>query len=406
MSDSLLLQDLWLAGISYKKSDAAIRGTFAVSPAQYQQLLASAANFGVRECFLVSTCNRTEIYGVAASAKQLLDLFFSVCNGGRAQFLETAYVCQGEKAAQHLFEVGAGLDSQILGDFEILGQIKAAIKVARDEGKVGAFTDRLINCVLKSSKAIKTNTQLSGGTVSVSFAAIQYIRNSITDIANRRIAVVGAGKIGRTTCKNLVHYLGTSNITVINRTEEVAAGLATDLQLQYAPYGELHQVLADMDIVIVSTGAPEPIIGCHNIGSKPKLIFDLSVPCNVDVAVAALPGITLVNVDELSRIKDETLEARRQEVPAALAIIQEHIVEFKEWLVARKYVPVLKEVKSRLLELSVVSVSVNGGFSPCAAQGQEVVQQVINNMAAKMRRKHTPGCHYIEAINDYFAHHE
>jgi glutamyl-tRNA reductase len=133
----------------------------------------------------------------------------------------------------HVFEVGAGLDSQIFGDYEIVGQIKLAVKFAKERGFVGAFTERLINCVLQASKSIKNQTELSGGTVSVSFAAVQYIREQVTDL-HQTILLLGVGKIGRNTCKNLVDYLGTKNITLINRSPEKAEELAIELGLRAA----------------------------------------------------------------------------------------------------------------------------------------------------------------------------
>src|SRR5215213_8718566 len=191
-----------IAGINYKKTDADVRGQFAVNNHQYAQLLQQAGKIGLTELFVVYTCNRTEIYGFAQEPQQLTKLLCSVTEGSEETFNRLAYIKNGKEAVQHLMDVGAGLDSQILGDYEIVAQIKQAAKFSKEHGMMGAFTERLVNSMLQCSKAIKNQTELSGGTVSVSFAAVQYIREKITDVASKKILLIGVGKIGRNTCKN------------------------------------------------------------------------------------------------------------------------------------------------------------------------------------------------------------
>src|SRR5271170_173668 len=185
------ISGFFVVGINYKKTDAAIRGQFAIGNEQYEKMLALAPSFNLTELFVLSTCNRTEIYGFADNSAHLAGLLCTQASGELGAFLEMAYIRKGVAAVTHLFEVGAGLDSQILGDYEIVGQIKQAVKFARDRQNIGPFLDRLVNCVLQASKAIKNQTALSGGTVSVSFAAIQYIRERISEPGNKNILVIG-----------------------------------------------------------------------------------------------------------------------------------------------------------------------------------------------------------------------
>ena len=191
-----------------------------------------APQYGIKELFVLSTCNRTEIYGFAENAANLCELLCTQTQGSLANFIEMSYIKNGRQAIEHLFDVAAGLDSQILGDYEIIGQIKQSVKFSKQNNFIGAYLERMVNGVLQSSKAIKNTTELSGGTVSVSFAAIQYIKEHITNLADKKILLLGTGKIGRNTCKNLVDYLQTKNITLINRTETKAAELATELGLK------------------------------------------------------------------------------------------------------------------------------------------------------------------------------
>lgn len=402
------LSTFFLAGINYKKTDANLRGQYAINSDQYATLISLAPLYGVKEFFVLSTCNRTEIYGFAENASSLPDLLCTQTHGSPDTFMEMAYVKKGNNAIEHLFSVAAGLDSQILGDYEIVGQIKRAVKVSKEHNFIGPYMERMVNAVLQSSKLIRTTTALSGGTVSVSFAAVQYIKEKVSNIADKKILLLGTGKIGRNTCKNLVDYLETKNITLINRTEDKAAILATELGLNYASLEELPKYIRESDIILVATNSPEPVIlKSHIANSGDKLIIDLSIPYNVEESAQQLPNITLVNVDELSKIKDETLHKRIAEIPKAKAIIANHINEFLDWHEMRKNVPVLKAVKHKLQGMHNCNLYINYSArqTPVIAyiNAEEKIQKVINGMAIKMRNQNQRGCNYIEAINEYIA---
>jgi glutamyl-tRNA reductase len=396
------ISKFWVAGINYKKTDAAIRGLFAIQHDQYSRILEEAQTNNLTELFVLSTCNRTEIYGFADTSSQLIDLICSQTTGSKEIFLESAYIKNGHEAIEHLFNVSAGLDSQILGDYEIIGQIKAAAKFAKTFGCINILMERMINTVLQSSKAIKNQTQLSGGTVSVSFAAVRYIRKHFKNINGKQILLLGTGKIGKNTCKNLVDYLKTKNITLINRTEEKALELAKEMGLKHASLHELPLYISKSDIVLVATDSAQPVIlSSHLENQGDKLIIDLSIPYNVEEKAQQLSNVTLVNVDELSKLNDETLARRKAEIPKAKQIIAGHIADFMEWYEMRKHVPVLKAVKSKLKEIHN-----NPLFIPLynnATHTEEKIQKVINGMAFKMKTVNQKGCHYIEAINEFIA---
>jgi len=403
------LSTFFVAGINYKKTDAALRGRFAINTDQYANILTLAASYGLNELFVISTCNRTEIYGFTESAARLCQLLCTQTEGSVETFTEIAYIKNGKDAIQHLFDVAAGLDSQILGDYEILGQLKTAVKFAREQHCIGAYLDRMISTVLQASKLIKTNTELSGGTVSVSFAAIQFIKEHVADIPQKKILLIGTGKIGRNTCKNLVDYLETKNITLINRTTSKAAELAGELGLQYAPVEALEQHVADADIILVATNSAEPVIlESHVAEQGNKIIIDLSIPCNVETAAQELHNTTFINVDDLSKIKDATLHKREAEVPKAKAIISEQIFEFLEWHEMRKNVPALKSIKNKLramhnCNLYISYVARQDEAVITAINTETKIQKVVNGMAIKMRSQNQKGCNYIAAINEFIA---
>lgn len=382
------INHFFVAGINYRKTDTATRGRFSIDNLQYTELLETAAQSGVNEVFVLSTCNRTEIYGIADHADTLIELLCRQTSGDTQVFRSLSYIKQGNEAVNHIFSVAAGLDSQILGDYEIVGQLKTAVGHSREKGFTGAFTERLFSTVLQSSKTIKNQTCLSGGTISVSFAAIRFLREKVKDIQNKKILLVGTGKIGQHTCRNIVDYLGTTNITLINRSADKAGVLAKELGLRVATADNLQHEIEQADIIIVAANASQPLITKENIlNCGPKVLIDLSVPNNIEPAAGTLDHITLVNVDDLSKLNDETLLKRKAEVPKANAIIQDHTDEFFDWLAMRKHVRVLRAVKQKLSDIDPGSTV--------------AIQKVVNTVAVKMQQQHKPGCHYIEAINDF-----
>lgn len=403
------INQFYLAGINYKKTDASGRGQFAINNEQYASLLRKAGLRGFPEIFVLSTCNRTEIYGLVNTPDELTALLCSETAGSIETFNQHAYIKQGYEAVEHLFRVAAGLDSQILGDYEIVGQMKLAVKFARDRGYIGTFLERLTNIVLQSSKKIKNDTALSSGTVSVSFAAIQFLKDNVPDIRHKKILLLGTGKIGRNTCKNIVDYLETDHITLINRTEEKARELAQEMNLRTASYKFVRQEIEDADVVIVATSSEEPVITKESLQhSSPKIMIDLSIPNNIEPGAKELPQITLVNVDDLSKINDATLQKRLAEVPRAKAIIGEYIEEFREWYNMRKYVPLLKEVKQKLTAISgselFLSIKQAEMAEAVGCSYSDAVQKAISTMAVKMREDNLkPGCTYIETLHDFIT---
>lgn len=400
------LSHFFVAGINYKKTDTGIRGSFAIAPEQYHLLLSRAVEYGVRDLFVLSTCNRSEIYGIADNPDQLINLFCSHTQGSSELFNDLAYQKNGLQAVLHLFNVGAGLDSQILGDYEIVGQLRQAMKFAKERGFINNFLERLLNQVLQSSKEIKNTTALSDGTVSVAFAAIQYIRENISSLGDKRILLLGTGKIGTITCKNLVDYLGNTHITLVNRTPEKAEHLAEAFNLRTTSIENLPEEIKNSDILLVATNAPEPVIRFADLEntSGDKLIIDLSIPCNVENKIKDLQHVKLIDVDDLSLLKDETLQRRAAEIPKARAIIQNHFDEFMEWHEMRRHVPVLKEVKIKLQEIHGSPLFEQlTPEKPSSLGRDQKIQRVLNGMASKMRRENQRGCHYIEAINEFIA---
>jgi len=247
---------------------------------------------------------------------------------------------------------------------------------------------------------------LSSVTVSFSFAVVQFLRETVVEAADKKIVLFVTGKIGRNTCKNLIDYLGTKNITLINRTDDKAFELANELGLQFASNDEASRQIQDADVIIVATNAEQPVLLKRDlINSNKKILVDLSIPHNIDPSSKELEHITLVNVDDLAKINDATLQKRVAEVPKAKCLIAQHIEEFVEWYSMRKNVPVIKALKQKLMEMHQCNLFLNANphIKNNTYPSNPAIQKALNNMALKMRQQHQPGCNYIEAINDFIT---
>ncbi len=336
-------------GLNYKKADARLRGKFSLEDASMVALLSAAKNQGIDGLLATSTCNRTELHGFAQHPFQLIKLLCDHTQGTVEEFQEVAYVYKNKDAISHLFKVGTGLDSQILGDFEIISQIKQSFNRSKKIGIANPFIERLCNSVIQASKRIKTETEISSGATSVAFASVQYILNNVPDISKKNILLFGTGKIGRNTCENLIKHTKNSHITLINRTKDKAEKIAGKFNLVVKDYGDLQTEIRNSDVLIVATGAQSPTISKELIYTKkPLLILDLSIPKNVADDVKELNNVTAIHLDHLSQITDETLERRKQFIPHAEAIIEVIKEDFNQWLETRKFAPVIKALNQKL----------------------------------------------------------
>ena len=272
----------YAVGLSYKKADAEVRGKFSLDVPAIDHILGKAKELGIDGLLAISTCNRTELYGFAQHPYQLIKLLCDQTNGTVEEFQEVAYVYKNHEAISHMFKVGTGLDSQILGDFEIISQIKQGFYRAKKQDMANPFLERLCNAVIQASKRIKNETELSSGATSVAFASVKYILDNVPDISEKNILLFGTGKIGRNTCENLVKHSNNSHITLINRTREKAEDIAGKFKLTVKDYGDLQTEIRKADILVVATGAQLPTVSKALIyPKKPLLILDLSVPKNV-----------------------------------------------------------------------------------------------------------------------------
>lgn len=396
-------------GLSHKKADAEIRGRFSLNVASKLTLLNQAKENNIESLLVISTCNRTEIYGFAQHPFQLIKLLCDNTDGTIDEFQKVAYVYKNKEAISHMFKVGSGLDSQILGDFEIISQLKTSAKTSKKHGLLNAFLERLINSVIQASKRIKTETKISSGAASVSFASVQYIFKNVKDISEKNILLFGTGKIGRNTCENLVKHTKNEKITLINRTKNKAERIAGKFNLIVKDYANLQEEINVSDVLIVATGAQNPTIDKQIIQTnKPLLILDLSIPKNVDENVKELKNVTLVHLDDLSQITDKTLEKRKKHIPLAKVIIEEVETEFNNWLETRKFAPTIKALKNKLLDFKTAELEAQRKKIPDFKEEQaelisnNIIQKITNHFALHLKSDDTSALESLELIKKVF----
>src|SRR5690554_1337058 len=397
-------------GLSYLKADAEIRGKFNLNSVAKNTVLLQAKENGLQGVLVISTCNRTEIYGYANHPFELIKLLCDNSSGTVDDFQKVGYVYKNQEAVNHIFRVGTGLDSQILGDFEIVGQIKSGFVESKMNELSNAFTERLVNSVIQASKRIKNETELSSGATSVSFASVQYILNNVADISSKNILLFGMGKIGRNTCENLVKHTKNEHITLINRTKEKADRIAGKLNLVVKDFKNLEQELQKTDLLVVATGADTPTITPENFNpEKPVLVLDLSIPKNVDDTITNNPNVTLVHLDELSKVTDSTLEKRKKSIPQAEAIIEEIKTEFFDWVKARTFAPAINALKEKLNQIKESELDFQkkkiSNFDETQAEiiSNRIIQKITTQFANHLKNEETSVEESLQWIEKVFG---
>ena len=408
-------QHFYTIGMSYKTADLSTRGQFSLSNEQCVSLLKEAKEKGINEILINTTCNRTEIYAYAAHPYKVIKLLCAHSGGELGVFEQLGYILKNESAIHHIFKVGTGLDSQILGDFEIIGQLKQGFYRSKKLGLVNGFSERLVNAVIQASKRIKTETKISTGATSVAFASVQYIIQNIEAVSDKNILLFGTGKIGRNTCENLIKHTENDHIVLINRTHEKAKNIAGRFNVLVKEYGELPTEIRKADVMIVATGAQLPTVAKDIIHTeKPLLILDLSIPSNVHENVKSLPHVKVVNLDTLSQITNKTLEERKKHLPHAEEILSEIEAEFLQWLHDRQYAPTLRALKAKLTAQQTAEIKARERKQNLPEEAtlvsDQMIQKITGQLANFLKENPAKASDALTIFKDVFqldpSHHE
>ena len=387
----------YVVGVSHKTASIDLRGHFSLGDSQLHALFLEAKEKGIKDLLIINTCNRTEIYAWSTADSILVDLLCTHSQGTQKEFNQIGYSLESEIGINHVFRVGTGLESQILGDFEIIGQIKQSFYRSKKMGLAQGNLERLTNSVIQASKRIKTETQISSGATSVAFASVQYILKNVPDIAQKNILLFGTGKIGANTCENLVKHSQNDHIVLINRTQEKAEKIAGKFPVQVKPFGALTASIRDSDVLIVATSSQKPTVTSDLIyNKKPLLILDLSLPRNVDPELNDRPNTQVIHLDELSQITDATFERRKKFIPQAEQILASVKLEYIEWLTHRKYIPTLKAFREKIKTSPTSSELIP------EADTEFMAQKIMGQVAAYLRSNPHKADETVHLLKDVF----
>lgn len=348
---------LVLVGLSHKTAPVAIREKLTFpAPVQPDALARLTGIDGIREAVIVSTCNRTELYVVAASedggVESVMSFLAEYHELDRHELARYLYVITGEAVVRHLFRVVASLDSMVVGEAQILGQVKEAYEHGFDADSTHRVFNKLFRQSFEVGKRVRTETAIGESAVSISYAAVELAKKVFDTLDGRAILILGAGKMSELTAKHLVSN-GVARVLVANRTFERAEEMAGRFSGTAIPYDQLYEGIREADIVISSTAATEYVITKRELApvarsrTRPLFLIDIAVPRDIDPDVNDLGGVFLYDIDDLSGVVESNLEERMAEARRAEGIIDEEIASFFSWVESMEVVPTVAAIRAK-----------------------------------------------------------
>lgn len=392
------LEHFTVLGTNFTKADTQIRSRFAITKSESKALYESAFNADFTDFFVLSTCNRTEFCACApvSSLKNLIARQLSVTE---KEFDDYFYILTGMEAVRHFFYVVSGLDSQIIGDYEIVCQVKATLDEARSHQLVGTITDRISNFAYQAQKKVKAHTNLSSGKYSVSYAAAELIFHESATQDFKNILLVGTGDFGSTVARNLRHYFPKVKLALTNRTIERAEKLAGQVNALVLPFDEFTSHLNTFDVVITTVGIENYLINANDITStSPKLFLDLSVPQAINPEVKTMPGVRLFSVDEVSAFHNELLQQRILEIPRAQKIVEVFIRQLVEWQQVYSHREIILSYKEKAKHLISDYQATHADIA--AIDPQRKIEKTFSALIQEIRESGYAGCRMIETMNN------
>jgi glutamyl-tRNA reductase len=415
---------LFAVGLSHRTAPVELRECVDFTRGGVEAALSALASQGVgREAVVLSTCNRAEIYAVGetdATADGLGRFFSEYHHLPHAEVAGHLYQRRGADAARHLFRVAAGLDSLVVGEPQILGQVKAAYSTASERQFTGALTNRLFHSAFAAAKRVRSETGLGEGAVSVSYAAIALAKKIFGNLKGRRVLILGAGEMAKLTGVHL-QAQQVEQIAIASRTLRTAEGLAARLGGHAVPWDGLDGALAAADIVVTATGASEPVLTRARVEdamrprrSRPLFLIDIALPRDVEAAVGNLDQVFLYNIDDLQTIVKENLARRGSELTRAEAIVEEEVARFTAWMQSREIVPTVVALRQRFeairrSELARLEPKLAGLPPEARARVDEITRLIVEKLLLtpteqlKSVSDETMVVAYADALNRLFS---
>jgi glutamyl-tRNA reductase len=414
---------LVVTGLSHKTAPVEVRERLAFDqnslPAAVRGLVEQA---GVLEGLILSTCNRVEVAAAVEDGgpDEVLEGFLAArCAVERSWMAPHLYRHEGREAIRHIFRVAASLDSMVVGEPQILGQLKAAYAAAKAEGALNGFLDTVLTRAFSVAKRVRSETEIGQSAVSVSYAAVELAREIFGSLKDKRVMIVGAGKMSELAARHL-RRAGAGRMLVVKRTPERAREMARLFDAEIVEFGGFHAALPEVDIVITSSGAPHYILNAGQMRrviearrNRPMFVIDIAVPRNVEPAVNEIDNVFLYDIDDLARIVDVNVQARRKEAEDAEAIIAEEVGRLEERLKAREVAPLIVSLQDQLEQVRRAEMDrVRGRLGPLTPQQEEALEAltrgIVNKIAhgpiAELRRNagQPEGTYFIDVIRRVF----
>ncbi len=415
---------LFAIGLSHRTAPVDVRECVDFARGGVDAALSALASRGVGpEVVVLSTCNRAEIYAVGesdATAERVGRFFSEYHNVPHARLAEHLYLRRGVEAARHLFRVASGLDSLVVGEPQILGQVKAAYSAASDLHHTGALTNRLFHSAFAAGKRVRSETGLGEGAVSVSYAAISLAKKIFGQLKGRNVLILGAGAMAKLTGVHL-QAQQVKTIAIASRTLSTAQNLASTLGGRAVPWEALDEALGDADIVITATGAAEVVLTRTRLEdamrprrNRPIFIIDIALPRDVDPAAGNLDQVFLYNIDDLQAIVQENLARRGKELLRAEAIVEEEVARFTSWMQSREVVPTVVALRQRFEairqgELTRLEPKMTGLPPEARARIDEITRLIVEKLLVtpteqlKSLNDETTVVAYADALNRLFS---
>jgi glutamyl-tRNA reductase len=355
---------LVLAGVNYKTAPIEVRERIAISREELPETTrALAATPGVTECMIVSTCNRVELLAAVESPETDVTSFLNQYFGLDAAVLKPhLYEQRGQEAVRHLFRVAASLDSMVVGEPQILGQVKEAFAVARAAGTVAGQLEHLLQSAFAAAKKVRTETEIGSNSVSIASVAVELARKIFGSLQGRTVFLVGAGKMSELAARHLVQQ-GAGAILVSNRTQERARRMAEQFDGRVIPFEQLHDAASEADIVISSTGAPHPIFRrehgqafMHRRRNRPMFFIDIAVPRDVDPEMGKLEGIFVYDIDDLQQVAASHMAERSREASDAETLIAGEVERFQQQQRAVNVAPAIVALQRQAEEIRLAEI--------------------------------------------------
>jgi glutamyl-tRNA reductase len=391
---------LVLTGVSHKKSPVDVREKLAIAENALPEALHGLRNLGASEAMILSTCNRVEIVFTEPDdeeSSRVIEHFLKEWKGSANAFDGHLYRLEARDAILHLFRVAASLDSMMVGEPQILGQLKSAYAVARSEGTVGGLLEQVLTRSFSVAKRVRNETGIGQMAVSVSYAAVELARRIFSPLNGRSVMIVGSGKMGELAAKHL-HRSGAKRIFVTNRTWERAEELAAIFQGRAIEYTRFPAMLHEMDIVIASSGAPHYILNREDMKrviaarkNEPMLLIDIAVPRNIDPAVADIEGVFLYDVDDLEGVVNANIKERLKQAEQAEVIVLDEVERMMSRLKVEAVTPTIVSLQEQFDNIRVAEVAralrrmpsslTADQLQQIAAQTEAMSKSIVNKIA-------------------------